>query len=58
MMWFVTIGGTILYYVAGAAIDWVFPGANLLGLNVQALIFGSLSMLFMVWVAVRLDLFD
>ena len=58
MMWFVTIGGTILYYVSGAAIDAVFPGAHLLGVNVQGLVFGSICMVFMVWLAVRLELFD
>ncbi|MCW2926199.1 MAG: hypothetical protein JWM86_167 [Thermoleophilia bacterium] len=58
MMWFVSIGGTVLYYVLGAAIDSMAPGAHLLGFNVQGLVFGSLCMLAMVFVAVRLELFD
>ena len=57
-MWFVTLGGTLLYYALGAMIDAVFPGAHLLGFNVQALVFGSLCMLAMVWVAARFELFD
>lgn len=58
MMWFVTIGGTVVYYASGAAIDAVFPGAHLLGINVQGLVWSSLSMVFCVWLAVRLELFD
>lgn len=58
MMWFVMIGGTILYSVLGAGIDAVFPSAHLLGFNMQSLAFGSACMLAMVWVAARLRLFD
>jgi hypothetical protein len=57
-MWFVTIGGTLVYCVLGAMVDAVVPSADLLGMNVQALVFSSLCMALMVWVAVRLELFD
>ena len=58
MMWFVTIGGTLVYMVLGAMVDAVLPAADLLGFNVQALVFSSLCMVLMVWVAVRLELID
>lgn len=58
MMWFVTIGGTVLYYLVGATIDAIMPGAHLLGVNVQGLVLSSLCMVAMVWIAVRLELFD
>jgi hypothetical protein len=58
MMWFVTLGGLVLSLVLGAMVDAVFPGADLLGFNIQGLVFSSACMLAMVWVAVRLELFD
>jgi hypothetical protein len=57
-MWFVTLGGTLVYYVLGAMVDSVFPGAHLLGFNIQALIASSLCMVLMVWIAARFELFD
>jgi hypothetical protein len=57
-MWFVTLGGTVVYFVVGAMIDAVIPAADLLGFNVQALVLSSLCMVAMVWVAVRFELFD
>ena len=58
MMWFVTVGGTVVYFVVGGMIDAVVPAADLLGFNVQALVLSSLCMVAMVWVAVRFELFD
>jgi hypothetical protein len=58
MMWFVTLGGTVLYFVVGATIDAVIPGADMLGFNMRGLVLSSLCMVAMVWVAVRLELFD
>lgn len=54
---FVALGGLIIYYVAGWMIDIVLPGADLLGFNLQALVFSSLCMVFALWLAVRLELF-
>jgi hypothetical protein len=58
MMWFVTLGGLLVSLVLGWMIDLVFPGAGLLGFNLQGLVFNSLCMIAMVWLAVRLELFD
>lgn len=57
-MWFVTLGGLLLSLVLGSAIDAVVPAAHLLGFNIQGLVFSSACMLAMVWLAVRLELFD
>ena len=57
MKLFVSIGGLILYYLAGYAIDAVFPAAALLGFNFQALVFSSLCMVAALWIAVRYELF-
>jgi hypothetical protein len=54
---FVALAGLIIYYIAGWAIDVVFPGAGLLGFNVQALVFSSLCMVAALWIAVRFELF-
>lgn len=54
---FVALAGLVIYYVAGWLIDAVFPGADLLGFNFQALVFSSLCMVFALWIAVRLELF-
>jgi hypothetical protein len=56
--WLVLIGGTVLYLVLGAAIDSIFPGADLLGLNFQAIIFSTLCLIAVLWAAVKLELFD
>ena len=58
MTWFVTLGGTVVYFVVGGMIDAVIPAADLLGFNVQALVLSSACMVAMVWVAVRFELFD
>lgn len=55
---FVFLGGLIVYYLLGAMFDAVMPSLDLLGMNLQALIFSSMCMLGMVWVAVRLQLFE
>jgi hypothetical protein len=57
MKLFVSIGGLILYYLAGYVIDAVFPGAELLGFNFQALVFSTLCMIAALWFAVRFELF-
>jgi len=53
---FVALAGLIIYYVAGWMIDVVFPSADLLGFNLQALAFSSLCMVVALWVAVRWEL--
>jgi hypothetical protein len=58
MMWFVTLGGLVVSMVLGAMIDAIAPGADLLGFNLQGLVFSSACMLAMVWVAARFELFD
>ncbi|MCW2923196.1 MAG: hypothetical protein JWM98_600 [Thermoleophilia bacterium] len=58
MTWFSMIAGTVIYFVVGGAIDAVAPGADLLGFNVQALVFSSACMIGAIWLAVRLQLFD
>jgi hypothetical protein len=57
-MWFVTVGGLLVSLVLGWMIDAVFPGAGLNGFTIQGLVFNSLCMVGMVWLAVRLELFD
>jgi hypothetical protein len=57
MKLFVSIGGLILYYLAGYAIDAVFPHAHVLGFNIQALVLSILCMIAALWIAVRLELF-
>jgi hypothetical protein len=54
---FVALAGLIIYYIAGYAIDVVFPGADLLGFNIQALVFSTVCMVAALWLAVRLELF-
>lgn len=58
MTWFVLAAGTLIYLVAGAAIDAVLPAAHLLGFNLQGLVFSTLCMIGALWLALRLELFD
>lgn len=58
MRGFVFLGGLIVYYILGAMFDAVIPSLDLLGMNIQALIFSSVCMLGMVWIAVRMQLFE
>jgi hypothetical protein len=58
MTWFVFIGGTLLYFVLGAALDAALPGLDLLGFNVRGLVFSTLCLIAALWAAVKLRLFD
>jgi len=57
MKLFVFVGGTVVYFILGAAIDVVFPGADMLGISVQGLVLSTLCLIGMLWLWVKLDLF-
>jgi hypothetical protein len=58
MTWFTMVAGTLIYLIAGAAIDSVVPAAHLLGFNIQGLVFSTSCLLGALWLAVRLELFE
>jgi len=58
MTWVVLTAGSVLYFVAGAGIDAIFPAADLLGFNLQGLAFSTLCIGATIWLFARLDLFD
>lgn len=53
---FIFGGGTLIYFLAGAALDAVYPPLALLGFNLVGVVFSALCLIFMLWLAIKLDL--